>query len=66
MSREEHADGERNAAFPESWGHPRGAPSSEERRVWVMNKVRNHVLDRKLTSDADLREAYVARKRLGP
>ncbi|MEO7980333.1 MAG: hypothetical protein ABI807_05525 [Sporichthyaceae bacterium] len=65
--RVERADGERNAAFPEAWGTPRGAPSSDERRDWVAAQVRRHVLDRKLTSDPDLRAAYMARRRqVGP
>lgn len=64
--REEHADGVRSGPFPESWGNPRGATSSDERRDWVMNQVRRHVIVRKLSSDPGLREAYVAAKRVGP
>ncbi len=64
--RVEHADGERRGPFPAHWGTPRGEPMSEERRVWVMNKTRRHVLDRKIASDAGLREAYMASKRVGP
>jgi len=62
--RVEHADGERNAAFPESWGEPRGAPSSEERATWVMNHVRQLVVIRKATPE-DLRRD-LARKRVAP
>jgi len=60
----EHADGDRNGAFPESWGVPRGAPSSETRAAWVAAQVRRLVLLRKMTPET--RAAYLARKRVGP
>jgi len=66
MSRVEHADGDRRGAFPSSWGIPRGEPGSEERAGWIAGKVRQLVVMRKLTASPEAREAYLARKRVGP
>lgn len=63
--RVERADGSRNDAFPASWGIPRGEPSSEERRLWVLSKVRRHVIDRK-QDPAERRAQQLARKRRTP
>lgn len=61
----ELADEDRNrGVFPRSWGPPRGSTFSDERRAWVANNVRRHVLARRQTPAE--RIAYLERKRRTP
>lgn len=37
----EYARGLRVGTFPEAWGVPHGSQFSEERRAWILSKVRS-------------------------
>jgi len=64
MTGVERADGDRNEAFPKSWGHPVGERFSEERAGWIASRVRQLVMMR--LEDPEHRRARLARRRRSP